>query len=225
MRLANREVDKKIEAEAKEVLQHSKELESLLSSQGAEGEVFWVNVKARPYYFNWTNANKLKGVFMKWQELLAARITGCLLRSLDSARFVRDGDDDDEHWAREGPAFREVLRYLLCKCEVTPYQQLPDEQLSKFPYASLDPGNPELDSEEDKKMRFVCEIAPPHSLWEEHCLDHIRSNFWSERFQRAQKESADRGCNWEEDPQFPDGLREWAMRELSSGGSAAPRAS
>ena len=65
MRLANREVDKKIEAEAKEVLQHSKELESLLSSQGAEGEVFWVNVKARPYYFNWTNANKLKGVFTK----------------------------------------------------------------------------------------------------------------------------------------------------------------
>ena len=84
----------------------------------------WIQKGQDPYGW-WDKGTEL--FYQNWKDCLVEQIKTFLLGKLMGKKLVKEGDIDEEQWAREGPIFRKMRDYLMEVSGFRPWSELPGE--------------------------------------------------------------------------------------------------
>ena len=126
--------------------------EELLRGKGdQETREMWIQKGQDPY--DWWD----KGTEMFYQNLkdcLTEQIKTFLLGKLMGKKLIKEGDSDEEQWAREGPIFRKMRDFLMEVSGFRPWSEFPGEaDLESAPLEEWITSN-------DDEGRFVDNYVP-----------------------------------------------------------------
>ena len=128
------------------------EIQNFFEERGVRkpGEM-WIQKGQDPYDW-WDKGTEL--FYQNWKDCLTEQIKTFLLGKLMGKKLIKEGDNDEEQWAREGPIFRKMRDFLMEVSGFRPWSEFPGEaDLESAPLEEWITSN-------DDEGRFVDNYVP-----------------------------------------------------------------
>ena len=111
----------------------------------------WIQKGQDPYGW-WDKGTET--FYQNWKDCLTERIKVFLLGKMMGKKLIKEGDADEEQWAREGPLFRKMRNFLMEVLGFRPWTEFPEEaDFEAAPLGDWAPLN-------DEEGRFEDDYAP-----------------------------------------------------------------